>query len=575
MDKQQLEEAIKTAYSNRETNQVKTLAEEAVSTYPKEAFGYAYLAKAALLERPIAFDSAELNWTKVSEIEPENILYLSQFAKVKTRMGKHDDAQLLWTRVLAIEPDHLIALTIRGRYLLEDKLDYAQAIEIFNQLTKHHVDHTESYFYLASAHTELEEYEQALEHYQHFVKLSEEESVEALLLKLKILGGLNLTEELIATYKTLSELAPDNAIYPLTVAQLSEDLGQYQEAAEYYEKAIALADKTSSSYASIAFSLGNVLYKIRQYEKAIDAYEMHAQNSTTPIDSFLKQVDIYLKLKQEQNALDKLKAAQKHNTDTLEGYKLQQQEADLLYKMRKYKEAAEVLYSLVEVDNLYRNEAALLLGKILLMAREMDAAYHYLRLASISGDKKATNFLNDRFKDYIFSRQESFYKENKATAQANLKSAFLKKINGKLWRFSRLKNPDSDIPEEVDLMEEIAAEMTEVVLLYLTEAGFLLVIPESTDFYAFSIKESNAKQMIIDTQSIDGLLSGETTIGLTEDGLLDYSITGNEKKAMLLREVTVEELTEAMTIRLKQATESRNIELLGKNAKELTKAIWS
>lgn len=576
MNKQELEEAIQVAYSAGKTKEVKTLSEQAVTNYPEEAFGYAYLAKAALLEKPIAFDNAELNWTKASEIEPSNTLYLCQFAEVKTRLGKHDDAQLLWTKVIDIESNHLTALTTRGRYLLENKSDYPQAIEVFNQSIQYHADHAQSYFYRAIAHTELKQYEKALEDYTNFVKLNNgEESAETLLAKLRILNGLNYTEERIATHQKLSELVPDNQFYPLSAAQLLEELKRYQEAAEYYAKTINLIDKTNSQYSSIAFSWGNTLYESKQYEKAIEAFDLHAQHSDSPIYSYQKQIDIYQKIKQDEKALEKLDIIRKINTDTFETHKLNKLKADILLRLRRYHEAVDILYLLVEVDNIYRNEAAFLIGRTLFMAKEMPHAYHYLRLASISGEEKATNFLNENFKDYIFSLQSTFYKKHQATAKSNAKSGFLKKINGKVWRFNRLKDPNSDIPEEVDLMNEIASEMPEAVILYLTEVGFLLGIPESVDFYAFSIKESNAKQMIIDTQSIDGLLTGETTICLTEDGLLDYSITGNEKKAMLLEEISVEEINEPIKIRLKQAAESRHIELLGKNAKELTKAIWS
>lgn len=576
MDKQALELALQTAYENGKAAEVKTLSEEAVTNYPTEAFGYAYLAKAALLERPIAFDNAELNWTKVSEIDPNNILYLRQFANLKLRMGKRDESQAIWEKIIKIKPDHLEALMTRGKHLLENETEYAGALDMFYQAIIFHPKYTEGYLYRAKAYLGLEKYINAWNDYQTFVRLNDgEESVEDLLMKARILYELNYPEERIATYQKLSELVPDKSTYPLTSAQLLEEAKRYPEAAEYYSKALNLADKTSSEYARIAFSLGEVLCKNWQYEKAIEAFDLHAQHSDKPTISYEKQVELYQKLKQDEKALEKLDILRKINTEVYNTHRLNKLKVDILMRLRRYHDATDVLYSLVEVDNIYRNEAAFILGKIFFMAKEIDAAYHYLRLASISQEEKATNFLNENFKDYIFSLQSAFYKKNQATAKANAKSGFLKKINGKVWCFNRLKDPDSDIPEEVDLMNEIATKMTDNVMLYLTEVGFLLLIPESVDFYAFSIKESNAKQMIIDTQSIDGLLTGETTISLTEDGLLDYSITGNEKKAMILEEVAVEELVEAIKIRLQQTTESRNIELLGKNAKELTKAIWS
>jgi tetratricopeptide (TPR) repeat protein len=586
MDRTELEEAILIAYKHRKSEQVRTLSEEAVSTYPNKAFGYSYLAKAALLEQPILIEEAASYLTIACDIEPQNINYIAQFARFKNRLGKTDEAQLLWAKVVAIDPSNLEALTARAHYFLKNKSDYRQAIELLNQIIQYYSAHKESYWDRATAYFKLEEYEKALEDYNQFVELNDGiEHEELLMFKVSILRSMNQQADTIDAYQALSRLVPNNYNYPLQAAYLLDELERYQEAAEYYEQAINCIDTINKDHANILLFWGTALYKTKQYQKAIKAFDMHIKYSDNPIVSLLKQVDSYLELGANQKALETIVIAKSRNIDELKEQELNKLKADILVKLQRYNEAVETLYKLVEKDNLYRNESMFLLGKIFFSDKQMKTAYHYLRLASLYGEQQASNFLNKHFKDYIFSLQETFYQENKSTAKSNAKASFVKKIQGKVWRFSRLKNIDaSTAPENIDkkteakneLMDELQAEMEEVGFLYLTNVAFFLVIPESAGFYAYSRTKSSAREMVIDTQSIDGLLKGETTLRLTKEGLLDYSITGNESKAILFKEVTLDEISEPLKIRVRQVTERRNFELIGdKNTKALTNVIWS
>lgn len=206
MSKKKLEEDIKKALQEQKKEQAKNLAKQAISKHPDDAFGYAYLAQALTLDRPIPFVKAEYCLAKASQLEPKNTDYLAKFATLKDQQQQFDKSQLLWGKIVGLDPTHLQAAMKRGGFLMKNNKNYKYAIEFFDKVIEHHPEFPRSYFMKAIAKLELKEYEEALSNYEKFVELKGgEESERALKIKQRIMDGLNPPEEEAETAETTEE----------------------------------------------------------------------------------------------------------------------------------------------------------------------------------------------------------------------------------------------------------------------------------------------------------------------------------------------------------------------------------
>jgi tetratricopeptide (TPR) repeat protein len=196
MSKKKLEEDIKAALKEQKKEQAKNLAKQAISKHPDDAFGYALLAEALIMDRPIPFIKAEYCLAKASQIEPKNTDYLARFATLKDQQKQFDKSQLLWGKIVGLDPTHLQASMKRGGYLMRNNKNYRYAIEFFDKVIEHHPEFPRSYFMKAVSNLELKEYEAALSDYEKFVELKGgEEDERDLRVKKRIMDGLNPPEE--------------------------------------------------------------------------------------------------------------------------------------------------------------------------------------------------------------------------------------------------------------------------------------------------------------------------------------------------------------------------------------------
>ena len=398
MNKQELEKSIELALIKGEKEQLEILSREAVSVYPEEAFGYAYLAEAILMEFPVPYTKAEYCFVKALQLAPNNTSYMARFATIKDKQNQGSNAQILWGKILTIEPNHLEALIARGLHLLNNVLDYKQAKEFFDKAIQQYIGHPKNYFYRAICYFKLKEYDKALKDYEYFAQLrGEQETVEELLIKAEICRGLNDVDKLVKTYYAISNLVPNDPFYCTECAHVLLKNEQYKEAAEQYDTALKLTNKTSKRYANIAFSLGEVLYKDQQYEAAIDAFEDYVENTENPIVGLLKQIDIHLELKQAQNALNRIKIAQNINADPLYTEQLIKMEGEILIEIKEYDKAIDVLTPLAEKLGAYQFESMYLLGKAHFLANRMQISYQFLHSAALQNQMEANSFLNKYF----------------------------------------------------------------------------------------------------------------------------------------------------------------------------------
>ncbi|MFK7798387.1 MAG: tetratricopeptide repeat protein [Aureispira sp.] len=576
MNKEELEKSIQLALKEKVQDRAEALSREAVSAYPEEPFGYAYLAEAILMQYPVPYDKAEYCLAKASQLAPQNTSYIARFAHLKAKQGDQDNAQLLWGKVIRLEPTHLDALINRGLYFLEQNADFNRAIEIFDQAIQHHLESALSYCYRAVAYLGLKEYEKSINDYNHYVKLRDnQEEEQDLLLKARILRGLEQYDTVVETYLRLSDLQPEEAFYCTQCADVLIAIERYEEAIKQYEKAILLIDPNSPQYPNTAFALGEAFYQNKQYQKAIDAFEIFVQHSDMSIIGVMRQIDTYIQLQQYQKALEEIEAAQAQNSDAMRGEELSKMQGEVLLELGQYQKAYEILHAIISRNSIYIDDARYLIGKIHLNKGALHKAYASVKVASYNGHQKATEFLqnNDQLQDFVYNLQEQNLKNSVGVIAENSNSAFVKKISGKVWCFDSFKNASGSNEAEEELLEELAAKMA-CVSLSVTPKGILVVMPNSVELSAYAMAESTANGMDVDVMALDQTMQSEVQLDLNADGQLEYTVNGNKERSMLLKETVLEDIRDNTKEKLKQYTKHRNVTLLDGYIKELANYVW-
>ena len=570
MNKQDLETAMQVAAQKGEYTQLELLSMEAVSTYPHQSFGYAYLAQALIMTTPINYNKAEICLAKAIELAPKNTLYLSQFARLKSKQGQNRAAQILWSKILSIEPRNLEALLAQGQYQLQQVYDYTQAIKLFNQAIEYYIEHAQSYLYRARAYLGLKQYDKAYKDYNQMLQLHQEpETLEMLALKVEILQGLHQPQQLIDSYKAILTINPNATPYHIAFAQLLASLGYHGAATQHYEKAMTLLHYQD---ASIAYEWAETLYANQQYLKALEVFETFIELSETPEVGLIKQVRIYMHLGQHTTAIEKIDLIKTSpQTPFLEDERRAIKGEILLY-LKDYKATIHTLSPLLNHPNPYQYDAHYLCGKALFMLGDLDNAYRLVKVASLQNHLMATNFIRQYLQDYLYELQKENLEANQTGISQNSQSTFIKKTQGKIWRFKDLQSEKMNSWTTKQL-KELTTQMASITLL-LTAHGLLLILPENAALFTYNIAKETSNSILIHATALDQLSKAEITITLTSSGVIKYVTANNEDRILVLTESTPTQLEENVKTQLKQHTTARSIQLLGAPTQDLIDAIW-
>lgn len=570
MNKKQLKQSIKVALQRGEREQVELLSKEAVSSYPEEPFGYAYLAEALLMDNPTHYNQAELYLAKASQLSPENTLYMSLFATLKSEQGEEDAAQLLWEKILTMEPSNIEALLAKGCYLLYNNQDYKQAVELFDHAIQYHIDHAPSYLHRAQAYLGYKQYDKAFNDFNHAFQLNNEiANKEALLLKLKILQGLDRSEELIKTYNSLLTFEPGHAPYHIEVAELLAHLDRHKDAAEHYESAMKLQGYQNTA---VAYAWGEALYESQQYAKALKAFDLFTEGCSDSLLGFLKQIPIYIHLGHYEVALQKIAFIRRDNEDADIENHLKIKEAEVLFHLKYYIEAINLLESTFQKDHTPPAEVYYLLGKARFMMDEIEEAYQALKTASLKGYYAATHFLNKYLQDYLYQLQKENLKASSAVIEVNAESSFIQKIKGKIWQFHSIENNITPYtPEQLEVIKTKMASIT----MCITEQGVLLLLPENITLFAYKINKETSNSILVRMVALDQLSHLDMTLQLNNSGQLHYQFAATPNRTIVLQEIAPSDLDNSTKLQLKQFTHRTNIELLGASIAPLTEVVWA
>ena len=569
MNQKELEQNIQIALEQGDRAQLEILSKEAISNYPEQAFGYFHLAKAIMMEYPTPYEKVEYCIAKASQLAPDNIDYLAQFATIKSLRGQEKEAQLFWGKIIRMEPQHLEALIARGRHYMHKNSDYKKAVEMFSQAIHYHPKHAQSYFYRAGACIEMGNATQALIDYNQAIQLNGGvEDLDALQLKLQILKVVGTPEQLIATYRAILAIQEESPFYHQQLAILLANEEQHREATVHFERAVSLSSKPNIN---LVYDWGQSLFKSEQYEKALEAFDLYIKHSDSPRLGLLMQAKILLLLEQYEDLLTLVPKAIALLNEPNDKDQLILLQAEALIQLKKYKEASDILVPIPERSRIHEKEARYLLGTIIFWIGGHLKAYNRLNTLASSGHERARAFVREHLQDYIYPIQKDAIEKYKSSFKKNAASAFVKKLKGKIWRFQDLISDElSGIPEEY--LNNIKESLS-ITSIFITTKGLFLLSMNGLVLFTYKIIEETKKNCTIELFPLHQ--SGTATkipLTLQQGGLLHVQIQENQKyvlKYKLLRAIEgdTKEHIRKMVVR-------ESLELLDEEALTLAQEIW-
>lgn len=569
MDKQKLEESIKIAFEEGKKEQLETLSKEAVASYPDDAFGYAYLAEVFMMESPVPYDKAEICIAKASELSPKNIKYLSQFASIKSEMGESDIAQIIWAKILLIDPNNLEALTAQGNYQLYKVKDHSKAVELFDKAIASNIDNPNGYINRAIAYTETEEYEKALNDYNHAIELGlEEMNIQNLSLKLTILTSLEKLDEVLDTYDKILSIDDSIAAYNVNYAQLLYSKEQYEKAAKHYGKALELLGNKDPF---LLYPWGESLYKSKQYDKALEAFNSYIKHADDPELGLIMQIKTQIKLGKAKEALKSIKKAQKSTKDSYKKDQLITLECEALIGLENYKEAGKILKPIFENPGPFQIESHYLLGKLCFLMGDPHSAYQLIKTAAGQNHEESITFARDELHDLAYSVQQATFENNQAVLEKNEASEFVQKIAGKIWRFSDIVSQGFSESSEAAIAS--VKDGMFLTTLVITQKAFLQVSRQGVSLSIYRINEESPEGVVAEFYPLDQFGSGmAANLNLLEDGSLKY---GQEDEYLIFKPENLEDLDAGVKEQLTKFIQREVLELMGEAITPLAELVWA
>lgn len=567
MNTDELKEALEKVLKEEDYVQLENLAKEAISAYPQEAFGYAYLGEALLGELPTPFPEVELCLAKASELEPTNTTYLSRFAVIKGMQGATDAAQLMWGKILSIDPNHKEALVAKGVYQLNTNQDYEKALPFFNRALEQDNQHVTAYLYRAHLYNNIAHYTEALQDIRQAIALAPDFDKDVTLLTIEVFKNLKQLDATLPLYEELLEKGTPNYLYHLDYSSVLTTLEQLDKAVEQLEKANELTENKDTV---VLYTLGETALQAQQYNKAIQAFETCLALNPELTEAAFSIISVQIKQEQYEEALKAVKVLQKQVKDEkLLTARATVLEGEILIGLEKQKKAEDLLVPIAKQKGMYQMEAYFQLGRLYHQQGAAPKAYKFVKAAAAGLHQEAKQYLNKQLGEVVDQLRTAAIDANKAAFSKNEQSNFLNKVFGKLWVFDNLKSErlSGFGPQQVENVKQSLA----LASLMMAEKGILMLSDRQEEMATYKIQKETASGALIEFLPMDGFAGFVAKLQLTADGSLAFSKEKGE--AILYKEQHPKEATTALKAVYQAKIKTKDAQYLGEKAGSILEQI--
>ena len=245
--------------------------------------------------------------------QPDTVAYLYEYGKLLIDLDRGTEAIPLADHAMEVAPDDPRGYALKATALMWD--DPADAIPIAVNGLETDTDFAPLHAALAVAYTQIGRYQEALTQAQRAIELDPmdvnarrayswpliyvghyQEAIDQLEQAIAInpyltniyfelasyyrIPAINRPEMAVATYLHILQLEPNNAKAYLRLCDTYTNVGEFQQAQGYCEKALDINPK----YAEAWKGLGQVQYPRRNYEGAIQSFENCVKYGSTQIE---------------------------------------------------------------------------------------------------------------------------------------------------------------------------------------------------------------------------------------------------------------------------------------------------
>ncbi|MFK7796075.1 MAG: tetratricopeptide repeat protein [Aureispira sp.] len=524
----ELKQGLESALQNEVFEELKTRAKEAVSAYPEEAFGYAYLGEALFGELPIPFAEVELCLAKAAELAPTNTHYLARFAVVKGVQGANDAAQLMWGKILSIDPNHVEALVAKGTFLLQNNQDYDKALPFFDKAIEVETNNATAYLYRAELYNNSGRYLDALQDVKQATSITPAFDKNVNLLTISIFKNMGELEQIIPLYEELIEKAEDDYLTHLAYANVLNKLEKASEALVQLEKANELTENKDTT---ILYNLGETAMRVAEYAKAMQAFQTCLELQPSLNEAAFAIINIQIQQEQYNEALQAIQQLEKIIEEATKVDQLIVLNGKVLIGLGQFKKAEDLLIPIAKKNGLYQTEAYFQLGRLYHQQGAAFNAYKFIKTAATKAHQAAQEFMTNQLADVVARLRAAAIDANKAAFAKNERSDFLNKIFGKLWVFNDLRSERlNGAGFNADQIQHFKASLSSSSLM-MAEKGILMLSNRQEELATYKIQKETTNGALIEFLPMDGFKGFTAKLQLTADGALAFS---KEKGELIL-----------------------------------------
>lgn len=556
MDKVELIEALDTALINYQYETFQELAQQAVSEYSEEAFGYYYLSEALLLERIPRYDEAEVCLAKALEFEPKSLKYMVKLGQLKQLLGRFDDAQIIWGKVLRLDPQNSTALIAKASFLITQYQEFEQGLELINQAISINPEELSAYLYRADALCGLGQHESALVDIELFLAAQKEFSEIGTLSKINILKELGRIEETFPLYEQVIEFAPDNHSHHFNYGQNLLNQESFVKAAEHLSLATELVEEKHSMFYR---TLGQACLYALQLDKALVALQTCIELDPKELEAFFMLIQTKIELEQFQEALDDSEKLLHQITEDqgLTERVLLLQGAALL-GLKKYQAAEDIYTPLAKTKGLRQKDAFYGLGTVFYEQGDSNKAYRFMKAAKIARHDLAPEYINAYLQTFLKEIKTRSLKANEAEFSKNEASPFLQQLFGKLWKFSDLESKKLE-DWSADQIQKIKDSLSEFSIL-LTEKGAVLVSNDKEEMLTYRIKKEAKTGALVEFLPLDNFPGFVAKLKLNETG---FTFSKEPNEVLHLEQQDIATVPSALIANYKKHLKKESVAYLG------------
>jgi len=214
-----------------------------------------------------ALDEAAALYTKIVELQPDNVEAIQLLATIALQQKNFADAVVFFERALVLNPDDETLHNNLG-IALHQLTRYEEALLPYNKAISCKLDYVEAYFNRGNTLLALSRYSDALQSYQKAVEYKPDYA-EAYYNCGIVLAMLKRHDEALQSYDKAIAVAPAYTEAYYNRGIVLHELRRFQDAVQSYDQAIAL----NTNYAEAYCNRGNALFALQCYDESLTNYD--------------------------------------------------------------------------------------------------------------------------------------------------------------------------------------------------------------------------------------------------------------------------------------------------------------